>query len=98
MPAVQRIKKHELYYRVMHWVYPNLDKADFDEMISGVTSIAEFQENLSGPAFKVITQMTTSGLTFTNMSAIEKNKSYLFLSNHRDIILDSALLNVSLME
>jgi len=97
-PAIQRIKKHEIYYRVMQWVYPNLDKADFDEMISSVSTIAEFQENLSGPAFKVITQMTTSGLTFTNMSAIEKNKSYLFLSNHRDIILDSALLNVSLME
>ncbi len=96
--AIQRIKKHELYYRVMQWVYPNLDKADFDEMLDGVRTVAEFQENLSGPAFKVITQMTTSGLTFTNMAAIEKDRSYLFLSNHRDIILDSALLNVSLME
>ena len=42
--------------------------------------------------------MTTSGLTFTNMDRIKADEAYLFLSNHRDIILDSALLNVSLME
>jgi hypothetical protein len=42
--------------------------------------------------------MTTSGLTFSNMDRLERDVPYLFLSNHRDIILDSALLNVSLLE
>jgi hypothetical protein len=42
--------------------------------------------------------MTTSGLTFSNVENIERNKAYLFISNHRDIVLDSALLNVCLVE
>lgn len=63
-----------------------------------IKTVDQFQSEVSGPAFKVIAQTTTAGLTFTNMESIDKNKSYVFLSNHRDIILDSALLNVSLLE
>lgn len=86
------------FYQVMGWLYPNLDKTGIAEMMGSINTIAEFQENISGPAFKVITQMTTGGLTFTNFSQINPEKAHLFLSNHRDIVLDSALLNVSLME
>jgi hypothetical protein len=46
----------------------------------------------------VVTQLTTNGLSYSNFDELETKKPYLFLSNHRDIILDSALLNVSLME
>jgi hypothetical protein len=37
-------------------------------------------------------------VSFSNETEIEPDKAYLFISNHRDIILDSALLNVSLIE
>lgn len=96
--AIERLIKEPLLYVMMEWVYPNLSKDDIAEMMIGIDSVAKFQENISGPAFKVVTQLTTSGLTFSHMDRLEKKVPYLFLSNHRDIILDSALLNVSLME
>jgi hypothetical protein len=67
-------------------------------MMSEIKTVKQFQEEISGPCFKEVAQKTTSGLTFTNMNELEKDNAYLFLSNHRDIILDSALLNVSLLE
>jgi len=36
---------------------------------------------------------STDGLTSSGLEKLDKNKSYLFISNHRDIILDSAILN-----
>ena len=96
--AVEKLLKEPLLYKVMDWLYPNFSEEDTRQMLSEVKSVDDFQENISGPAFKVITRMTTSGLTFTNMDNLKKDESYLFLSNHRDIILDSALLNVSLLE
>ena len=96
--VITRLLEEPLLYEVMEWVYPGLDKGDIQEMFEGVDSIQAFQENISGPVFKVVTQMTTSGLSFTGMERISPDQAYLFLSNHRDIILDSALLNVSLME
>lgn len=96
--VIERLLKEPMLYQLMDHVYPNLSEADVSEMFREVKSVNDFQESISGPIFKVITQHTTSGLTFSNIDNLEKGKAYLFLSNHRDIILDSALLNVSLLE
>lgn len=96
--AIERILEEPSLYRMMKWVYPGLSKSAIHQMLRSVRSVDEFQSEISGPAFKTVIRMTTSGLTFTNMDAISREKAYLFLSNHRDIILDSALLNVSLLE
>lgn len=96
--VIERILERPELYEMMEYVYPDLDREEIQEMLREVKSVDQFQEEISGPAFKVLTQTTTNGLTFSNMDRIEKDQSYLFLSNHRDIILDSALLNVSLLE
>jgi len=96
--AIQRMVQEPLLIKMMKWVYPGLRKAEILSMFEEIGSVQQFQEEISAPAVKVITQMTTSGVSFTNESEIEPNQAYLFISNHRDIILDSALLNVSLIE
>ena len=96
--VVERMLTQAPLYEMMKFVYPYLEEADVAEMLREIKSVDQFQEDISGPAFKVITQTTTNGLTFSNMENIRKDEPYLFLSNHRDIILDSALLNVSLLE
>jgi len=96
--AILRMVEEPLLIKMMKWVYPGLRKTEILNMFREIRSVQQFQEEISAPAVKVITQMTTSGLSFSNESEIEPDKAYLFISNHRDIILDSALLNVSLIE
>lgn len=96
--AMERIVQEPLLIKMMKWVYPGLRKTEIIQMFREIKSVRQFQEEISAPAVKVITQMTTSGVSFTNETAIEPSSAYLFISNHRDIILDSALLNVSLIE
>jgi hypothetical protein len=96
--ALERILQEPLFYKMIRWVYPGLSKNAIHSMLKGVNSVDEFQSEISGPAFKRVIEMTTSGLSFTNFQTLDRTKAYLFLSNHRDIILDSALLNVSLLE
>jgi hypothetical protein len=96
--AMTRMVQEPLLIKMMKWVYPGLRKTEIIKMFEDVQSVQQFQEEISAPAVKVITQMTTSGVSFTNESEIESSQAYLFISNHRDIILDSALLNVSLIE
>jgi len=98
LDAIQRMVQDPLLIKMMKWVYPGLRKTEISDMFSEIRNVQQFQEEISAPAVKVITQMTTSGVTLTNESEIEASKAYLFISNHRDIILDSALLNVSLIE
>jgi hypothetical protein len=96
--VIDRLLKNPSTFKMMNYIYPQLNWDDIEEMMREIKSPEDFQAEVSAPAFKVIAQRTTNGLTFTNMDRIEKDQAYLFLSNHRDIILDSALLNVSLLE
>lgn len=96
--AISRLVQEPRLFDMMKWVYPGLSRSSIKKMFEEIEDINTFQEEISAPAVKVITQMTTSGLSFNNTDSIESDKAYLFISNHRDIILDSALLNVSLME
>lgn len=41
----------------------------------------------------LILKPSTDGITCSGLDELDKNKSYLFISNHRDIILDAALMN-----
>jgi hypothetical protein len=96
--ALARIMAEPVLYKILKYVYPGLGNSVIQKMMREIKTVDQFQSEVSGPAFKVIAQTTTAGLSFTNMESIDRNKAYVFLSNHRDIILDSALLNVSLLE
>ncbi len=41
----------------------------------------------------LILEKSTDGLTSSGLESLDKNVSYLFISNHRDIILDAAIMN-----
>ncbi len=41
-------------------------------------------------------ESTTKGVTYTGLDKLDKNTSYLFISNHRDIAMDPALVNYGL--
>ncbi len=43
-----------------------------------------------------IVEETTSEVTFSGLERLDKNAAYLFISNHRDIVLDPALVNLGL--
>lgn len=63
--------------------------------LTGLESIAEFQHWLAGYVEKIIHKTTTS-LTISGIEQLDASKSYLWLSNHRDIALDPTLVNYAL--
>jgi hypothetical protein len=64
------------------------------EAIRQTHDVETFQRRFMVPFLENIIKTSTSGLTIGGHEHLEKDKSYLFISNHRDIVLDSALLNV----
>lgn len=68
------------------------------EMFSGAMmsckTIYEFQRNIIYPFMKQIIAKTTDGVSAVGIDNLKKEESYLFISNHRDIVLDAALLNI----
>ncbi len=63
-----------------------------------VNSVGDFQEKIAYPLFKVIEKDSISKLSSSGLGQLDPTAQYLFISNHRDIILDSAFLNIVLFE
>ena len=63
--------------------------------IKNINDINSYQ-NLFENIVQNVINNTVDKFSFSGMNNLEKNRGYLFISNHRDITLDSALLNLSL--
>ncbi len=76
---------------------PNLNKQTLVASAKNISTILDFQKYFIGPILQSILAKTSDALTFSGLEKLSKNKSYLFISNHRDILLDSTLLNYILL-
>ncbi|MEZ5505274.1 MAG: 1-acyl-sn-glycerol-3-phosphate acyltransferase [Gammaproteobacteria bacterium] len=66
-------------------------------VLRNVKTIADFQQLMFQFVTHVIEKSITE-FTWSGLDQLDANKSYFFISNHRDITLDSALLNYVLMQ
>ncbi|HUZ18847.1 MAG TPA: 1-acyl-sn-glycerol-3-phosphate acyltransferase [Spirochaetia bacterium] len=64
------------------------------QRLLSMRTIDEFQRKIIlGEVLERIIQKTTDGLTVSGTERLSRDKSYIYISNHRDITLDSAFLN-----
>jgi len=92
---VQLLLADPVFDRVLMYIYNNPEKVtQVKQMLSTFRTIEDIQYKFIYELLNSVIASTTDGLTCDGMEHIEKDKPYLFISNHRDIILDSALLNL----
>lgn len=97
-PALLRAAAAFFAPRLARWL-PGLARFAARRVIqrrtAGLDSVHDVQLWLSDHMARVVRD-TTVALTIDGLDALEPGTSYLFLSNHRDIVMDSALLNFRL--
>ena len=64
----------------------------------GVKTPLDFQIRFMKPVVQYIIKRHTDGTTFDNSSLLDKSQRFTFVSNHRDIVLDSAFLDLLLIK
>lgn len=87
---------HPMMKAMMNFTFPDVDEEVWQNQLRKTHSIRDFQINFVYQSIKQVLENTSDGLTTSGFEKLEQNTSYLFISNHRDIILDTSLLNVSL--
>lgn len=96
--AVVRLTSDPLFKRISEHIYPETPLNEVIKKIRGFNSIAEFQLGFMHYAVKQIIQSSTNGLTVEGLEKLEREKPYLFVANHRDIVLDSTFMQLALVE
>ena len=96
--ALARIADHPVLSKISAFLFPGKDPAELRNLVSSVRNVFEFQSRVMLMAIKKILDDTSSQLSFTGLDLLDKNERYLFISNHRDIMLDSAIMQTILFE
>ena len=96
--ALKSLVNHPMMKAMMDFTFPELEETTWKEQLSRTHSIRDFQINFVYQSIQRVLERSSEGLTTSGFEKLEPNTSYLFISNHRDIILDTSLLNVSLFD
>ena len=96
--AILSSVNHPMMKALMNFSYPDVDDEVWKEQLRKTHSIRDFQCNFIYKSVQKVIEKTSEGLTTSGFEKLEKNTSYLFISNHRDILLDTTLLNTCLFE
>ena len=86
------------FIKGMKQFLPSDLSAELIQTYPNIRSVYEVQEKLIYPVLQLIARQSIKRLTASGLENIDPQQSYLFISNHRDIVLDSAYLNMMLFE
>lgn len=96
--VLERLKNEKTFLELIHFLYPDFSTEAFIKKLLSIDTIRDFQFQVIYPYVKEIIKNTTNGYFSSGLEKLDKNESYLFISNHRDIVLDSAILNIILVD
>ncbi|MDP4238060.1 MAG: 1-acyl-sn-glycerol-3-phosphate acyltransferase [Bacteroidota bacterium] len=90
--VLERLSSEKQFMKVLSTVYPLLPKEFIKQRLMGFQSSYAFQKEMVYPFLQYLEANMTLGIKLNGLEKIDISKSYLYISNHRDIILDSAFL------
>lgn len=96
--ALHDVVNHPMMKTMMNFTFPEVEDEVWKDQLKKTHSIRDFQCNFIYNTIQKVLEKSSEGLTTSGFEKLEKNTSYLFISNHRDILLDTTLLNVCLFE
>ena len=96
--ALQSTIKHPMLKAMMNFAFPEVDDEVWKNQLKKTHSIRDFQCNFIYATIQKVLEKSSEGLSTSGFEKLDKNTAYLFISNHRDIILDTSLLNSALFD
>ncbi len=89
--------KEPKFEHAVRYVLRDVNYEEFCQQLLALDNKRDFQLLIMRAFLEGLTQQTTRGLTGSNFEQLEKTRSYTFMSNHRDIVLDASFLNLLLI-
>ena len=82
------------FEHAIRWILPDIDYTQFTALLTSCNSKREFQSRVMQNFLNELERKTTAGVTATGVEKVDPTKSYTFITNHRDIVLDASFLNL----
>lgn len=96
--AMQRIVCSHRFPAACAFLFPEMAQEQVKARLLSCQTVDEFQARIMYALIGSIARRTTEGLTASGLDALEPDKPYLFVSNHRDIMLDAGFMQMLLAD
>ncbi|MBD3581871.1 1-acyl-sn-glycerol-3-phosphate acyltransferase [Flavobacterium selenitireducens] len=96
--ALKSVANHPMMKALMNFTFPDQPEEIWMSQLEHTHSIRDFQCNFVYHSIQQVLERSSEGITTSGFEKLDPNTAYLFISNHRDIILDTSLLNCALFE
>ena len=95
--AMQRIANSSSFPILASFVYPGEPLEEVRQRIANYKNVYEFQSQTMSRVNERVIEESISEFTCSGIERLSRDKHYLFVSNHRDIMLDASLLQYFLL-
>lgn len=95
--AMKRIANSDVFPLLASFVYPEEPIENVKERVASFETIREFQLETMYKANEQIIARSITEFTCSGIERLDPHQSYLYVSNHRDIMLDSSLMQLYLV-
>jgi len=96
--VIDRLLGSSMADQLIKTVFPDIPVDVVKAQLKSINTIKDFQEKVIYKAMLGILSKTSSGVTKSGLENLDNSQNYLFISNHRDIILDPSILNTAIFE
>lgn len=96
--VLAHLKNNDAMLHLLQFAFPELTPEQQQEKLLSCQKIVHFQENIMYPIIENAISKSVTEFTNQGFEGLDKNQAYLFISNHRDIILDTSFLNFVLCQ
>lgn len=91
-PAIERLINHPMFKPVLNYLFEGEDEDQLLNTFRSIHSVDHFQKFFSKHTVGRIVEKTSTGLTVEGIERLDRSMPYLFVGNHRDIVLDAAIM------
>ena len=95
--AMERMASDKVLPIVCNFLFPERKVEDIAAELRSCKTVWEFQHSFGYDTVWAVVLKTIKELTINGLEQLPNDKKYLFVSNHRDIVLDAAILQDLLM-
>ena len=85
------------FEHAVRYVMPDVDYPGFVRNLLTVKTQDDFQTKVMGPFLEMLAATTTDGVSLGGAENIVAGQAHVFITNHRDIVLDASFLNLCMI-
>lgn len=91
--ALARVSRHPMLPVISKYLFPDLPASTMSHMLRGIGGIDQFQDDVMVAVIDAVLARTSKGFTCSGAEYLKQiDGKFLAVSNHRDIVMDPALI------